>query len=280
MVNDSKQAETTSVTVIDVWVQHPTKRFLAEPFFDSLKKWTGQNLEELPLEFTLHAMEAAGVSRAIISAWYGPQGALISNEEVLEITTRYPEKFVGIASADLRDPVEAVRTLREYVVIHGFKGLRIVQWLWELPCTHPLYYPLLTACVELDIPVCLQVGHTGPLRSSESGRPLYIERIALDFPDLKVVCGHIGYPWHIEMIAVATKFPNVYIDTSAYKPKRYPPELVSYMKAHGKNKVMFGTNYPMITPEACLNELDLLGLDEETRKLFLYKNATSVFGLA
>ena len=81
------------------------------------------------------------------------------------------------------------------------------------------------------------------------------------------------------MIAVATKFPNVYIDTSAYKPKRYPTELVSYMKAHGKNKVMFGSNYPMITPEACLKELDLLGLDKETRKLFLHKNAASVFGL-
>lgn len=267
------------MNIIDVWAQHPTKCFLAEPFFDSLKKWSGQNLDELPLDFTLQAMKSAGVEKALISAWYGPSGPLITNEEVLEITKKYPELFVGIASVDLRNPVEAVALLRKCVKEHNFKGLRIVQWLWELPCTHPLYYPLYAACVEMDVPVCLQVGLTGPLRSSESGRPIHIERVALDFPDLKIVCGHIGYPWHIEMIAFATKFPNVYIDTSAYKPKRYPMELVAYMKAHGRQKVLFGTNYPMITPEACLKELDVLGLNQEISELFLYKNARRVFAI-
>jgi hypothetical protein len=267
------------MNVVDVWAQHPTKRFIAEPFFDSLRRWTGQDFQEIPLEFTLQTMKCAGVNKALISAWYGPNGPLISNEEVLEATARHPELFVGIASADLRNPVEAVRTLRKYVTEHGFKGLRIVQWLWELPCTHPLCYPLYAACVELNVPVCLQVGLTGPLRSSESGRPIHIERIALDFPDLKIVCGHIGYPWHTEMVAFATKFPNVYIDTSAYKPRRYPAELVSYMKAHGRRKVMFGTNYPMLTPEACLKELDVLGLDPETQEFFLSKNAHTVFAL-
>lgn len=267
------------MSIIDVWAQHPTKRFLAEPFFASLKKWTGQNIDELPLEFTLHAMKSAGVEKALISAWYGPNGPMISNEEVLEITQQHPDLFFGIASVDLRNPVHAVRTLREYITVHGFKGLRIVQWVWELPCTHPLYYPLYSTCVELNVPVCLQVGLTGPLRSSETGRPLHIERIALDFPELKIICGHIGYPWHSEMIAFATKFPNVYIDTSAYKPKRYPVELVAYMKAHGKHKVMFGTNYPMLTPEACLKELSVLGLDEEVTELFLSKNARTVFRL-
>jgi predicted TIM-barrel fold metal-dependent hydrolase len=265
--------------VVDAWAQQPTKRFLEQPFFNSLKRWTGQALDEVPLEFTLQSMDAAGVSKALISAWYGPQGDLISNDEVLELVRQCPDRFAGIASVDLRDPVAAVKSLRECVTEHGFKALRIVQWLWELPCTHPLYYPLLTACVELDIPVCLQVGHTGPLRSSESGRPLHIERIALDFPELKIVCGHIGYPWHVEMIAVATKFPNVYIDTSAYVPKRYPAELVAYLKSHGKQKVMFGTNYPMITPQACLAQTNVLDLDPETAELFFHGNAERVFKL-
>ena len=265
--------------VIDVWAQQPTQRFLAEPFFDSLRRWTGQALDEVPLDFTLQCMEAAGVSRALLAAWYGPQGDLISNSEVLELVRQYPDRFSGMVSADLRDPVAAVRTLREYVGEHGFVALRIVQWLWELPCTHPLYYPLLTTCVELDVPVCLQVGHTGPLRSSESGRPSYIERIALDFPDLKIVCGHIGYPWQGEMIAVATKFPNVYIDTSAYVPKRYPPELVSYMKHHGKHKVMLGTNYPMITPQTCMAQAQMLDMYADTAELFFHCNAERVFKL-
>ena len=266
--------------VVDAWAQHPTERFLSEPFFDSLKRWTGKDFQQIPLEATAHAMESAGVEKALISAWYGPKGSLISNEEVLSFTSKFPDLFVGLASADLNDPVGAVRTLRKYVKEHGFVGLRIVQWLWGLPCTHALYYPLYLACVELDVPVCLQVGLTGPLLTSETGRPLHIERIALDFPDLKIVCGHIGSPWQAEMIAFATKFPNVYIDTSAYVPKRYPPELVAYMKAHGKHKVLFGTNYPMLTPGACLKQLDLLGLDEDTTEHFLYKNACRVFGLS
>ncbi len=268
------------MAAIDVWAQQPNRTFLAQPFFDSLKKWTGQDIEEVPLEFLLHTMESAGVSKALIAAWYGPQGALISNEEVLEVVSQYPDKFDGLASVDIRNPVAGARTLRKYVTEHGFKGLRIVQWVWEIPCTHALYYPLLAECVELDVPICLQVGHTGPLRSSESGRPSHIERIALDFPDLKIVGGHIGYPWTTEMIAVATKFPNVYIDTSAYVPKRYPPELVSYMKSHGKRKVMFGTNYPMITAETCMSQLDLLELDDEVKELFLYRNAQKVFSLS
>ena len=186
---------------------------------------------------------------------------------------------LGNRLAKVMLPVQALQTLRKYVKGCGFKALRIVQWLWELPCTHALYYPLLAECVDLDIPICLQVGHTGPLRSSETGRPSHIERIALDFPELKIVCGHIGYPWHIEMIACATKFSNVYIDTSAYKPNRYPDELIKFMKTNGKHKVMFGTNYPMITPEACLQQLSELALDQEHKELFLYKNADRVFGL-
>lgn len=265
--------------VIDVWAQQPNPTFLAQPFFDSLKQWTGEDVPDVPLELLLASMDSAGVSRALIAAWYGPMGALISNEEVLDVVSQYPDRFYGLASVDLRDPVAAVRTLRRYINEHAFKGLRIVQWLWELPCSHALYYPLLAECVELGVPVCLQVGHTGPFRSSESGRPCHIERIALDFPDLTIVGGHIGYPWTTEMIAVATKFPNVYIDTSAYVPKRYPVELVDYMKTHGRGKVMFGTNYPMITPEKCLSQLDLLGLDPEVKELFLYGNAVKVFDL-
>ena len=263
--------------VIDVWAQHPTERFLSQPFLDSLKKWLGSSIESIPVELTAELMKKANIDKALISAWYGPEGDLISNEEVLELVERYPDLFVGILSVDIRNPVEAINIMRKYVNGHNFKALRIVQWLWELPPSHALYYPLLAECVALDVPICLQVGHTGPLRSSESGRPSHIERIALDFPDLKIVCGHIGYPWHIEMIACATKFPNVYIDTSAYKPNRYPQELVNYLKTNGQEKVMFGTNYPMITPEACLEQIPALGLNQEQENLFLYENAKRVY---
>jgi uncharacterized protein len=103
--------------------------------------------------------------------------------------------------------------------------------------------------------------------------------VALDFPDLVIVAGHIGYPWTEEMVALARKYPNVYIDTSAYTTKRYPPELVAYLQSDGRTKVMFGTNYPMITAEKALEDLDRLELDDEARELFLDGNARRVFDL-
>ncbi len=267
--------------VIDVWAQHPTHRFINHPCFDSLKRWTGKSTAQLevPLDFTVAAMRKSGVHKALIAAWSAPDGDLISNEEVKACIEQHPELFAGLASADLRKPVEGVKELRKYVTEHGFKGLRIVQWLWDKPCSDALYYPLLAACVELDVPVCLQVGLTGPLCTSRTGQPQHIERIALDFPELKIVCGHIGAPWHLEMIAYARKFPNVYIDTSAYMPKRYPKELVEYMKSQGKHKVMFGSNFPMLLPGECLKQLDMLELDEDVKSHFLYKNAQQVFKL-
>jgi predicted TIM-barrel fold metal-dependent hydrolase len=134
-------------------------------------------------------------------------GALISNQDVLEVVSQHPEKFDGLESVDLRNPVEGVRTLPKYVTEHGFKGLRIVQWVWELPCTHPLYYPLLTQCVELGVPVCLQVGHTGPVSSSEPGRPSHIERIALDFPDLSMRALPPARLYPAPIPGVSTTFP-------------------------------------------------------------------------
>ncbi len=81
------------------------------------------------------------------------------------------------------------------------------------------------------MPFCTQVGHTGPMRPSETGRPIpYIDEVALDFPELSIVCGHVGYPWTEEMVAVARKHPNVYIDTSAYTTKRLPAELIRFMR--------------------------------------------------
>ena len=157
----------------------------------------------------------------------------------------------------------------------------MIPWLWEAPPTDRRYYPLFTACVELDVPFFTQVGHTGPLRPSEPGRPIpHIDQVAIDFPDLVIVCGHIGYPWTEEMVAVARKHENVYIDTSAYTAKRYPPELVAYMKTNsGRRKVMFGTNYPMLFHPQALEHLDALGLDDETTELFLAGNAQRVLGL-
>jgi uncharacterized protein len=271
--------------VIDVWMQHPTQRFLRHDMLASLRRWTGGQIpeEELDIGMTVAAMDTAGVDFGLLSAWSAPhQPPLISNEEVVGWVEAHPDRFAALACADLNRPMEAVRELRRCVEELGFKGLRVVPWLWEAPPTDRRYYPLFAACVELGVPFFTQVGHTGPMRPSETGRPIpYIDQVALDFPELVIVGGHIGYPWTEEMIAVARKHENVYIDTSAYVPKRYPAELIAYMQSgSGRHKVMFGTNYPMIFHQQALEGIDALGLDEEVRDLFLAGNARRVLQLA
>lgn len=268
--------------IIDAWAQHPTSRMLAAPFLESLRRWVGGTIPEAepPLSMTLEAMDAGGVVHSLLSAWHGPQGALISNDEVAGWVAQAPERLSGVGAVDITQPMEAVREIRRCVRELGFKGIRALPWLWELPPTHPRFYPVYAECCELGVPFCTQVGHTGPLKPSEYGRPIpYIDQIALDFPELVIVGGHIGYPWTEEMVALATKYPNVYIDTSAYTAKRYPPKLLRYLKAHGRRKVLFGSNWPMIAPAKALAELDELELDGATRADFLGNNAARVFGI-
>lgn len=273
---------TSNPAIIDAWMQHPTPGFTQQPIFDSLRRWTrGEGFSaDLPLEATIAAMDAGGVRIGLTSAWWSPQGPLIGNDEVAGFVNAYPDRLAGIASVDLYRPMDAVRELRRCVRQLGFRGLRVIPWLWNLPPDDRRYYPLYAECVELGIPFCLQVGHTGPLCPSEPGRPIpYLDHAAIEFPELTIVAGHIGYPWTAEMISLATKYSNVYIDTSAYKSGRYPRELVEYMRGHGRKKVLFGSNYPMLTPADCLRDLTSLGLDDQATRMFLYENAARVFSL-
>lgn len=267
---------------IDVWMQHPTQRFLDNDMLASLRRWTGDGMpaEDIPIELTLASMDATGVGVGLLSAWRGPNGLdLVSNDEVAGWVRAHPDRLAGLATVDLDRPMAAVRELRRRVRDDGFVGLRVVPWLWRLPPTDRHYYPLFAECVELGVPFCTQVGHTGPLRPSETGRPIpYIDEVALDFPELVIVCGHVGYPWTEEMVAVARKHENVYIDTSAYTTKRLPPELIAFMKTRtGQRKVLFGTNYPMIGHAHALDGLDELGLSDAARNDYLHANAERVF---
>ncbi len=267
---------------IDVWMQHPTQRFLDNDMLATLRRWTGDAMpaQDLPIDLTIASMDAAGVGFGLLSAWRGPLGLdLVSNDEVAAWVSAHPERLAGLATVDLDRPMAAVRELRRRVRDDGFVGLRVVPWLWRLPPTDRHYYPLFAECVELGVPFCTQVGHTGPLRPSETGRPIpYIDEVALDFPELVIVCGHVGYPWTEEMVAVARKHENVYVDTSAYTTKRLPAELVRFMKTGtGQRKVLFGTNYPMIGHAHALDGLDELGLSDAARHDYLHANAERVF---
>lgn len=275
-----------TIHIIDAWIQHPTKRLLGHPSMASILRWTGQSFDieslpdSLPMALTLGAMDAGRVRRALVSAWWGPQGPIIDNDEVAAQVQASGGRLIGVASVDVARPMDAVRELRRAVKTLGFRALRVLPWLWNLPPDDRRYYPLYAECCELGIPFCLQVGHTGPLCPSEPGRPIpYLDHVALEFPELVIVGGHVGFPWTLEMVSLARKYPNVYIDTSAYKANRLPSELVEYMRRGGRKKVLFGSNFPMITPKDCLAALDELGLDDEARALYLAGNARRVFQL-
>ncbi len=267
---------------IDVWSQMTTARMAKAPWLETLLRWTNQSDEPLipTTESTLRAMDAAGVDISLLSAWHGPQGSMISNEEVSDQIDSAPDRFRGIATVDLTNPMQAVRDIRQWVDGEKFVGVRVVPWLWDLPPNDRRYYPIYAACVDLGVPFCTQIGHTGPLLRSETGRPIpYLEDVLLDFPELVVVGGHVGFPWIDELISLTIKFPNFHVDTSAYAVHRLPSDFVGFMKSLGSKRVMFGTNWPMLSPAQCLHGLDQLDFTPEQQDAFLFGNARRVFNL-
>ena len=268
--------------IIDVWGQILTERMAKAPWLASLLRWTQTAPSEIKLTVTdtLKAMDIADVDLMILSAWSSPSGFLISNEELTAQIDQAPDRFRGFLSVDLSHPVQAVRTIHEHYDGERFVGVRVLPWVWDTPPNHARFYPIYAACVEVGAPFCTQIGHTGPLRSSDVGRLIpYLEDVLLDFPDLKIVGGHVGFPWIDELTSLTAKFPNLYVDTSAYALHRLPPNFIQYMKTIGRKRVMFGTNWPMISPDKSLSGLEHLNLDATHRSQFLSGIAQDVFQL-
>ncbi|MBI1747117.1 MAG: amidohydrolase [Acidobacteria bacterium] len=277
-------AQPTYCPIIDAWAQVPHKNFAGRlPEVARLMRQSGtaQILETGATPADMVAlMDKAGVQTALLSAWRRPGQWILSNEEVAEAVQQFPGRFVGVAAVNLENPVQAVGELEHAVKDLGFKALRVIPWLWNRPPNDKFYFPLYVKCIELDIPFCTQVGHTGPLMPSEPGRPVpYLDEVALVFPELKIVGGHIGYPWTDEMIGLAWKHENVFIDTSAYLPRYYPPQLIHYLSTYGQNKVLFGTNFPQLPFDKCVEQARALNLPPEVCDKFFYQNARRIFNL-
>jgi predicted TIM-barrel fold metal-dependent hydrolase len=271
-------------TFIDAWAQPALPQLRHRvPEVERLLRQSHSPLGENGLgpDETVAAMDEAGISAMMLCAWCRPGQWVFTNDEVAEFTRRHPNRFYGVATVDLERPVRAVQELERAVKELGFKALRVIPWLWKIPPNDRLYYPLYVKCIELGIPFCTQVGHTGPLMPSDTGRPIpYLDEVALTFPELTLVGGHIGYPWTDEMIALAWKHERVYIDTSAYLPAYYPPQLVQFMATYGKDKVLFGTNFPQLSLVRCTEQARSLPLPPAAQAAFFHENARRVFQLS
>jgi predicted TIM-barrel fold metal-dependent hydrolase len=277
--------ETTdpSTSMIDAWAQPPLLNLLQRvPEGERLLRMSKSPLFDgaMDPDQTVAAMDKAGIAALMLCAWCRPGQWVYTNDEVAEFTRRHPKRFYGVAAVDLERPVQAVAELERAVNELGFKALRVIPWLWKRPPNDKLYYPLYVKCIELGIPFCTQVGHTGPLMPSEPGRPVpYLEEVALTFPELTIVGGHIGHPWTEEMIGMAWKHERVFIDTSAYLPAYYPPQLLRFMNSYGKDKVLFGTNFPQLALDKCADQARALELSPAARAAFFRDNARRVFRL-
>ncbi len=172
----------------------------------------------------------------------------------------------------------AVRELRCLVTEHGFAAVKFLPFLYDLAPNDRAYFPLYAAAAELDVPVLVLTGHTAVLRPNETGRPQYLDDVALFFPELTIIAGHAGYPWTDELVGLAWKHERLFIDTSGHRPKHFPPQLLRFMSSYGSTKVLFGTGWPMMDPAVPLADVDDLGLRPDVVERYLWSNAAGIWG--
>ena len=207
----------------------------------------------------------------------------IPYERVAGICAAHPHRFSGLAGIDPCRGMQGLRDLEHAVRQHGFVGAHLYPHWFGLAPDHAKYYPYYAKCCELDIPIMMQVGqnliYSRERRLPSVGRPICLDQVAIDFPELRLLGIHIGVPWTDEMIAMAWKHENIFIGVDAYAPKHWPPALVRYLDSYGRSKVLFGTDWPVIDPERAVREIEVLGLRAETRKALMRDNALRVFKL-
>ena len=235
-------------------------------------------------EDLISAMDAAAVETVLATdllAWsYKRQTrfALDMTDTIAELTEKYPGRIYGLADYDPLNIRESLRKLEADVKERNYKGVYIHIYGYDIPLDHRKMYPLYARCEELGVPVSMQTGHVLEAMPSEHAKPIFLDRIACDFPGLTIIGTHTGWPWVEELIAVATKWPNVYINISAWLPRYFGPSLTSFIKTRtGANKILFGSNG--LPWKRYLEQIDELGLSEEAKKAILYDNPKRVHGL-
>jgi len=234
----------------------------------------------------LQMMDQAGCDKVLVPAIrmfsYKKKTMLwdITEEEVLEVVKQASGRVVGLAGFNPLKGMESVRQVEKAVREYGFKGCYIHPYGWGIPLNDRKFYPLYAKCAELGVPVSMQVGHSAEHMPNEFGRPLHLDDIALDFPELNLVGAHTGWPWTEEMISLAWKHENVFLGIDAHHPKYLEPSLLHFMKTRGQNKVIWGTNYPAVMHGEAIRVIrNEIGLTEKLAQKILHDNAARIYGL-
>ena len=242
----------------------------------------------VPLRDYMKFMDRAGVKRSLLLAVRAgdlrEKGSFeVSYARVRDVCRRHPDRFSGLAGIDPTRGMQGLKDLETAITEYGFVGAHIYPHWFRLPPNDPVYYPYYAKCCELNVPIQIQVGQNMNYRKNRTfpavDFPIALDRVAIEFPTLTIVGIHIGYPWTDEMISMSWKHENVYIGSDAYAPRYWPDSFVHYANTYGQDKVIFGTDWPLMTPERAINEIEELGLRPIPKRKLLRDNAARIFGL-
>ena len=242
----------------------------------------------VPVRDYIRKMDRAGIEHSLLIAVrcgdLNVRGSFeLPYDRVHAICEKYPERFSGLAGVDPFRGMQGLRDLEHAVKKLGFVGAHLYPHWFGLAPDHAKYYPYYAKCCELNIPIMMQVGHnlvySKERRLPSVGRPICLDQVAIDFPELKLIGIHIGVPWTEEMISMCWKHENIYTAGDAYAPKHWPKAFIHYANSYGSHKVLFGTDWPVIDPERAVQEIDALGFRPESKRLMMRENARRVFRL-
>jgi predicted TIM-barrel fold metal-dependent hydrolase len=210
----------------------------------------------------------------------------VPNEEVLEGAAEYSDVLIPFASVDPARP-DAVERARGLIADYDVRGFKFHPNLQAFFPNDRVAYPLYEVIAEAGLPALFHTGHSGMGSGLPGGggirlkysNPMHVDDVAVDFPEMPIVLAHPSFPWQEEAISVAMHKAQVYIDLSGWTPKLFPPVLVQYANTALRHKVLFGSDYPVITPDRWLKDFEQIGIKDEVRPLILRDNAARLLGL-
>ncbi len=210
----------------------------------------------------------------------------LSSEEIAAAAAEHPDVLVPFGSVDPHRP-DAVARARALVLDHGVRGFKFHPSLQAFAPNEREHYPLYAALQELGVPALFHTGQTGIGAGLPGGRgiklrysdPMLLDDVAADFPGLTIILAHPSVPWQDEAISIATHKANVHIDLSGWSPKYFPPQLVRAAGSFLRHKVLFGSDFPVVTPDRWLADFEALDIKPEVRPLILKENAARLLSL-
>jgi predicted TIM-barrel fold metal-dependent hydrolase len=212
----------------------------------------------------------------------------VSNEEIAEQAADYADTLIPFASVDPGRGAAGVRIARRLIDEHHVRGFKFHPSAQEFYPNDRAAYALYEVIAEAGLPALFHSGQTGVGSGQRAGggirlkysNPIHLDDVAVDFPDMPIIIAHPSVPWQDEALAVAGHKPQVYIDLSGWSPKYFAPQLVKQANSLLKKKVLFGSDFPAITPDRWLADFAKLDLKDEVRPLILKDNAVRLLGLA